>query len=445
MKRRIITLDDLGIEDFLRKKERSEVHIERHACKYHYIVNLILRKYQSGRENDAGYVRLSPSFKQDLIGKARYPDKPNNPDWIVYRAIRELEEFGIIETERHWSPEKRKVLNCRLTDKYINHEVVDYPTKCIEESFLQRLKNETPTIPKKYKQIEDLYKKVKLDKNAALDKLDEMVAHQYQSKHKRNNQRQIIVPIMTPQKAEIWKKKIQAFDFFRFKVIDYHGNRAYSNATDFPRDLRCYNYLSGRKGEPLWELDIKNSQPLLMSILAMQWHEEQGLSIPKDLLEYKTLCENGKFYKTFRLKLRRAGIKTEETFKTDVFARIFFNKESNKRVFAFRKKFDELYPSVGACITAIKNERDNDDAYKELSKRLTEIESEIMLEKVSMKLVELGVEFFPLHDAIYTVEEFTETAKKVIEEEFKGYGIIPGVEAKKVVPVKIKPQKESNL
>jgi hypothetical protein len=442
LKRRIITLKDLGIEDMLRKMGRSETYIERHACKYHFIINLMLRKYQSSKNDDNGYVRISPSYKQDLVGKARYPDKPKNPDWIIYRAIRELEEFGILETERYWCPEKSKVLNCRFTPKYIDNEVINYPKRKIEDNFLQRLIDETPRIPKKYKPIEELYKKVKLDKAAALNKLNEMVANQYKAKPKRNDKKQIIVPIMTVDKARIWKKKIEAFDFFRFIIIDHHGNRACSNATDFPRDLRCYNYLSGRKGEPLWELDIKNSQPLLMSILTMKWYQEQGLSIPQDVRAYKTLCENGKFYKHFEAKLNKAGIKTEDTFKTDVFARIFFNKESEKRVYAFRRKFDELFPSVGKCITAIKEERDDEEAYKELSKRLTEVESEIMLEKVSMKLIELGVEFFPLHDAIYTVEEFTETAKMVIEEEFKCYGIVPGVEAKKVVPVKIKPPKE---
>lgn len=438
MKKTLITLKDLNIEEKLKQKDLSETHIKRHACKYHYIINLILRKYQSSNNNNEdGFVRISPSYKQDLVGKARYADKPKNPDWIIYRVIRELEEFGIIESERSWHPEKRKVLLCKLSDKYMDKEVVSFPTRKMEKNFLQRLKEETPNIPRKYKPIEQLYKRVKLDKNAALNKLDEMVVKQHKSKPKRNDKNQIVVPIMTVKKAGIWRKKISTFDFFRFSIADHHGNRVYSNSTDFPRDLRCYNYLSGRKGESLWELDIKNSQPLLMAILTMKWYEEQGLPIPKDVIEYKTLCENGKFYKTFETKLKRSGIKTEVTFKTDVFARIFFNEESNIRVYAFRRKFDKLFPSVGKCITAIKNEREDEDAYKELSKRLTEVESEIMIEKVSMKLIELGVEFFPLHDAIYTVEEYTQIVHKVILEEFKSYGIVPSVEAKKVTPEKI--------
>ena len=438
MKKTLITLKDLNIEEKLRLKDRSETHINRHACKYHYIINLILRKYQSSNNNNEdGFVRLSPSFKQDLVGKARYADKPKNPDWIIYRAIRELEEFGIIESERSWHPEKRKILLCKLSDEYMHKEVIIFPEKKIEKKFLQRIKEETPTIPKKYMPIEQLYKKVKLDKTAALNKLDEMVAKQYKSRYKRNDKNQIVAPIMTVKKAEIWGKKIRTFDFFRFSIADHHGKRVYSNATDFPRDLRCYNYLSGRKGESLWELDIKNSQPLLMAILTMKWYEEQCLPIPKDVIEYKTLCENGKFYKTFKTKLKRSGIKTDVTFKNDVFARIFFNEESVNRVYAFRRKFDELFPSVGQCITAIKNEREDEEAYKELSKRLTEVESEIMIEKISMKLIELGVEFFPLHDAIYTVEEHTKMAHRTILDEFKKYGIVPSVEVKKVVHVKV--------
>lgn len=417
----------MGIEEKLKQKGFKPQYIKRHACKYHYIIHLLLKKYKrKGRYEEFGYVRLSTSYYRDLFGKARYKDKPYN-DWIVFRAVKHLEEFGIIKTRRYYSAQNKRVLKCKIPDSLYDRGKVVLAEEFVESTFNERLEQNKPITPDKYKPIEELYRKVKLDKIAAQAKLDEMIENRYESdRAKRDEYNRLVKPVMEmdSERAKDWQSKINNFDKFWFSAAEINGNRAYSNATNFPKDLRCYNYIQGHKGEPLWEFDIKNSQPLLLSIVVMEYYKQKGIPIPEDVLRYKALCETGNFVNYFRDLLDTAGIKHEETIKTDLFARIFFNKESLKRTYKFKQKFDEYFPSVGQCISEIKHT----EGHKAISTKLTEVESEIMIQKVSMKLIELGVEFFPLHDAIYTVEEYTEITYKVILEEFQKYDIIPKVE-----------------
>lgn len=443
----IYTIPDLGIEEKLRERGFKENYIKKHVCKYHYIIHLLLKKYKrNGRFEDYGYARISTSFIKELLGKARYIDKPY-PDWIVFRAVRHLEDFGIIKTKRYYKDQNDRVLKCKIPNQLYQRGSIVYEG-FVEPLFQERLKCNKPVIPEKYKPIENLFRKVMLDKKAAQYKLNEMIENMYQTdRAKRNEFNKVVKPIMEmdSERAQNWQSKIDNFNKFWFNVDLRNGNRTYSNATNFPKDLRCYNYLKGHENKPLWELDIKNCQPLLLSIVVMDYYRELGMVIPDDVIRYKTLCETGNFVNYFRDELNNAGIKNEETLKTDLFARIFFNKESQNRTYLFKKKFDELFPSVGICISTLKKLGDGDEPHKNVSKKLTEVESGIMIERVSMKLIELGVEFFPIHDAIYTIEDYTKTVHKVILEEFQSYGIVPSVRKKKVLPVQVISLKESNL
>jgi len=202
-----------------------------------------------------------------------------------------------------------------------------------------------------------------------------------------------------------------------FFTRDIIGNRVHNNFVNFPKVLRPFIYLE--TGEQLVNLDISNSQPLMLCVLLMKYYKERA--IPKDVVRYINECQEGIFYESFAIS---SGIPLEsrKEFKEKLFANVFFGRNE---VCIRSKAFKALlyhYPNVASFISEYKKKD-----YKLLAIALQKVESEIIIDDVIGGLASIynPDDFFALtiHDSITTTYSNKEKVMSMMEEAFRKRGI----------------------
>lgn len=201
---------------------------------------------------------------------------------------------------------------------------------------------------------------------------------------------------------------------YRF-VVDKFGNRAHTNLTNIKTDLRPFLKVDG---EPLGQVDIKNSQPMFFYM-----HIKNISGIPEtEKLRYRRLVESGRFYEFF---MDRLNILPEHRsiVKPRILAALFFDRNrtaESRYVTVFKRDF----PSIAAYI---KNVRSND--HKALAQLLQKAESKFIIEKVVPAFVNrlwYQQEFIgTIHDSIVVKTKFLNLAEEIMMVCFQSEGIRP--------------------
>jgi hypothetical protein len=200
-----------------------------------------------------------------------------------------------------------------------------------------------------------------------------------------------------------------------FHVCDY--GRVHTNLTNLKSGLRQFLSFEGR---PLVNLDVRNSQPLLFSLLLRDHYA--GRVMPPDVPRYIELCEQGRFYDVL---MKQQGIPAEQRsqFKDAFFGTIFYSENTPVRPAAWQ--FGQSFPGVYRAAWEMK-ERD----YSELPKRLQRAESALMIGGVATRCtVELPETFIAtIHDSILTTEDAAEAVRSIMVEEFNRLGLTPTIQ-----------------
>jgi len=228
----------------------------------------------------------------------------------------------------------------------------------------------------------------------------------------------------------------------RFEEKDYYISRddygrVHSNLTNFPRILRPYLYFEGCN-EPLYQLDLSNSQPLLLTFQFPEYFKIKykkrlytyekiidfcGKRNISDISKYFDLVINGKLYpELYRIhkKLRRPLIRKltpEEKEKIkDLFYKLLFGRDVDiKRIAAFAKAFETAFPTVWEVIKYAKGK-----SHKDLAHNLQKTESDIFINAVLRPLLVKEHQPFILsiHDCIVCGESQIPMVKQKIIEAF---------------------------
>jgi hypothetical protein len=225
---------------------------------------------------------------------------------------------------------------------------------------------------------------------------------------------------ITLEKADIATTRIQAIkegDWFHKR--DSIAGRFHHNLASLNKWLRPACYIE--TGETLVNLDITNSQPVILSILLRQHF---GAPAPADVQEYIHLCETGKFYEHLAAKLG-VDISTEDLrskFKQMLFRTIFYGRNQAAENYQEWHLFTRFFPAVATFITNYKRKD-----YTALSVNLQRLEAEIMIDGVinTIALQYNPEDFFALtiHDSIVTTEDKKDYVKALIAQEFRKRGI----------------------
>ena len=228
---------------------------------------------------------------------------------------------------------------------------------------------------------------------------------------------------------------VKRFSDGYLKVCRY--GRVHTPVTSLPKELRCCLSIDG---QPLVNLDIANSQPMIAGIVAGQFttspsaakrlrqrtfaegsHPYRGRKpqpitgpLPQDLVEYISVCESGELYESFggdREKIKRALLMA------------FYDKQ-RPSMSAEAKELLRLYPTVMKMLRSLKRGK-----YQHAARVMQNLEATIMIQGVCTRLRHQNPEVpaVTIHDSIMTTRENVGAVKTAIATEFRKLGITPTI------------------
>lgn len=438
----IFKIKKLDISYLLHREGYNDKFIEKNEMKYHFFIYLVLKK-SLRKENKKEKVKIYTKQLESLFGKYTLKSKGIKDRHLVYLISDHLVQWGII-IKAKWNESLTKItVEYKIKDENIEQGIEPYKltaTNFSERNFINRVKshfsdqqnfNESKykgldlyqSNKSVYDQLKINYHELELNNKDAYGWISEALANNQVVKQKRNNWNYQVEEVkMTPFNASYWCAAVSEFEHKWFTLSK--DGRCYSNSTNLPSQLRPFIHY---KGARFVELDIANSQPLLLALLAKKWYTTKSDDFGEDLNEYLHLCEEGKLYDHLMTEFQKSGLKIEKnTFKTDFFARVVFNDDMAKTKHLYRNAFAQLYPSIDIVIENLKK-----PGYKNASFQLRKYEAELIIHRIAGRLTsEIHNPFFTLHDGIFCLEKDQEIARKVIMEEYSKEGLAPCIKIK---------------
>lgn len=201
-------------------------------------------------------------------------------------------------------------------------------------------------------------------------------------------------------------------------------SRVHTNLTNLNRDFRGFLRY---EGEHFVELDIRNSQPLIASILIKSYWLQQNMDIPSDVLQYQKDCEAGIFYDYF-MKINNIGNEERGEFKKQMFSEVFFSRVT-KRMTRLKKQFIEKYPSAMVAINYIKGGL-NSDNYNQFAIQLQRKEASIIFDKINVDLLKMNIPAFNIFDSILCMAEHRELVENKLIDAFSSINVTPTINYK---------------
>lgn len=223
-----------------------------------------------------------------------------------------------------------------------------------------------------------------------------------------------------------------------FYSVDSTAGRFHSNVTNCAKGLRQFLRING---EPLVDIDIKNSQPFLSILLLLNPAKVSGmtknttfamllqtLKVPqnKDVSKYISLVVNGQFYEYLMTEFSKEGLQlTRSETKVQVLRILFARNrmpkdETNRKA---RQIFIDRFPTVHRVFSKIRGHEKGDQftSFKRFAILLQRIESHLMLQVILKRIYkELpGTIAVTIHDSIMTgiLTNNVEVVRKILIDE----------------------------
>lgn len=250
--------------------------------------------------------------------------------------------------------------------------------------------------------------------------------------------------------------RIERGDFFY--SIDATENRFHSNITNMKKELRQYLRINGK---PLANIDIKNSQPYLSTIILtypgkVAWLtnnpafsmllQSLKVSLNEDVKKYIYLVANGQFYEHLMDEFYKEGlIVTRDETKRQVLRILFAGNrmpkdETNRKA---RLIFIDRFPTVHRVFSKVRG-RDQGTKFENSNRfsiLLATIESYLLLNvivrRINKELPKVIV--MTIHDSIMTgiLTDDCEAVRKIMNDELKNFiGFSPQIKFEGIEGIK---------
>lgn len=204
---------------------------------------------------------------------------------------------------------------------------------------------------------------------------------------------------------EIAIDKIVKRDFF-FATDDKTG-RIFHNYCNLKKEFR--QFIMNEEGNPLVEIDIRNSQPFLLSMILKDNQVES-----EDVMEYNRLTREGEIndYIAKRFHLERQYVK-------DQMWTLFFAKSHWQ--FRLKTKFCQEFPTVYSFIEDFKR-----SDHKALAIPLQKLEAGMVIDTIGRRLLDKGIKFITIHDSLMVSERDVELTLNEMKQAFmERFGVVP--------------------
>lgn len=240
-----------------------------------------------------------------------------------------------------------------------------------------------------------------------------------------------------------------------FYSVDSTSGRFHSNVTNMAKGLRPFLRINN---EPLVNLDIKNSQPFLSTILLTNPSKVsylannaafvlllQSLKVPnsEDVKNYIAMVVTGQIYEYLMTEFLKEGLElTRDETKVQMLRVLFARNRSpkdatNKQA---RQIFRNRFPTVHKIFTKIRGSEKGDSFqnFKRFAVLLQRIESHLMLSVILKRIhKELpGTITLTIHDSILTgiAPDAIEAVRKIMVEELEKFvGFAPNIKIEGII------------
>lgn len=395
----------------------SRTYIKNNLWKYHDLFTKILDKRRFTTSSKK-YVKIDMTTLRNLYSNTKINGKPVQ---LVNHITKDLVKWSVIKYHYVNNPTDNGIINRSSYYKVLDEVTAD--------GWSQWLSNREIPVKHIKEQLTGMY--TNIPRSLSLVTVDYKAATAFALNAKQNGMK-------LPDKLNGWfleKDRRVNDDVYSswlmslnyivdgnyYTKIEYKDSgRVYTPITSFPKKLMQYVRLSGK---PLVQLDCSNSQPLLFSVFLKQNYKE----LTDDMKKYIQLTEKGELYSYIKNLLTTTGLTfNEDGFKAEFFAKIFYSKE--KKSHKWRTLFATEFPNVAAAIT-----KEKQGEPKKLSKKLSLLESEIMIKGVARKVYENNIyEILTKHDAILTTEDNVDMILNIMLAEFRNYGIKPTIKVENI-------------
>jgi len=224
--------------------------------------------------------------------------------------------------------------------------------------------------------------------------------------------------------------------------IDKTSGRFHSNVTNLAKELRPYLRING---EPLVNIDIKNSQPYLSIILLTNPGKVSGfavnpafammlttlkVSLTEDVKKYIFLVSTGTLYEFLQDHFKRDGLDLSRNETKEQVLRILFARNRSPKDITNRRARDVFkanFKTVHRIFCKVRGNARGDkfSSFKRFSILLQTIESFLMLDVIMKRIYrELpGTIAVTVHDSIMTgiLTNNVEAVRKIMEEELTNF------------------------
>lgn len=202
-------------------------------------------------------------------------------------------------------------------------------------------------------------------------------------------------------------------------------SRVFTNISSLSTDIRAFLFKKDEPRGTVVNMDIRNSQPYLLSLLLTQKY--QGQTMPADVAQYIELTATGTFYEhvmgLMGHNLATITARSRSEFKKEFFAKIFFCKTHYSRLTPEGKIFRKHFPHVLALIDQYKEQ-----GHEQLAITMQRAEAKIILKTIGNQLQNRGIWYNTIHDSVVVMQEHQEEVKALILQSFfDAVGMAPTV------------------
>lgn len=210
------------------------------------------------------------------------------------------------------------------------------------------------------------------------------------------------------------------------------GLRFFSDFTQTPKVLRERLTL---RGEPLIQLDVKQSQPCLLHYvisdhLDRESKRHNNKELNTELSKYKNIVEQGDFYQEIAWWMGKGEAKKAFCQMTNGYPPQCLQKP-------FGLAFRAIFPSIWTALLEIKAQHTvcsrlrRNERHKQMAWMLQAMEAHCVLDDVAGTVMKLGVDcpILTVHDCVATTEQYVPQIKQLLRHSYlKRFGVDVRVE-----------------
>jgi hypothetical protein len=326
-----------------------------------------------------------------------------------------LKDNSIIECDGISSKESGKALGYRFKDEYLSKLVsVNITKKSLSKRIIVNRNERNNYVNMSYHRYRDYYLNTfKIDYNKSIEYLNEWYQHSLSLLNSllcgRNLNPSYIKVLNKYNNIFMALSAINDGDLY-FRKNTTNG-RIDTNLTSLKSEYKKFIVTD----KPLYQIDIVNSQPFILSIHLLNTllcGRNLNDDLRSELGKYEKWTTDGIFYEMFE---REYFSKTSKTLSRkeikDMMFCIFYSKNDSYR--KEKSIFISVFPNIYRWI-----EKQKETKYNEFAIKLQKIESDICIEKVCKELDSNNIYYYTIHDAWLVKEEDIEKTKKIVETTF---------------------------